>query len=477
MPASVTRRFLTQLLSLLTGAVLLFAAVVVSAQPPGGRGGFGPGGPGGGFGGFGGRGAAAPPVTPEAVPLPTEWRLVDGPGPMFNSDPSHLPGHAPDDYDYLRLEFFVSGMANDEPYTTRVVIRTPGEDQDFSGLVLAESMHSSGAAHMFEFSAVYIMDAGHAAVEILTTSPQQFVDFNAARYSDLVVPQTEANMIIAQIGASIKSDSGPFGGSVRKMVLGGTSMSSQTMAVYMTDHDRLRLPNLEQIYDGYFPTSNGNDMDRVDVPLIQMPTMHEVTGNITRRDDGDEPGNQYRNYEWSANGHVDSRDNIRLIPNPCEYPRSMLPEQAFWSVSLHHLFQWVDEGIVPPKADRIWKDRNVTNDGSPMALDEHGNPLGGIRSPYVDVPVASYHPVNVAADPAPAEVSEWIQNNVGGAGIMCRLSAYQLPFSDEKLRELYGTPRAYRRAFEASLDELEEAGWSLPVYHDIIMGDAEAIDF
>jgi len=35
----------------------------------------------------------------------------------------------------------------------------------FSGLVLAESMHSSGAAHMFEFTSGYLMSAGHGAVE------------------------------------------------------------------------------------------------------------------------------------------------------------------------------------------------------------------------------------------------------------------------------------------------------------------------
>ena len=57
------------------------------------------------------------------------------------------------------------------------------------------------------------------------------------------------------------------------------------------------------------------------------------------------------------------------------------------SVALHHLSQWVDKGTVPPRADRILVDRNAANDGSLMALDEHGNPKGGIRNPYVDVPV------------------------------------------------------------------------------------------
>jgi hypothetical protein len=112
-----------------------------------------------------------------------------------------------------------------------------------------------------------------------------------------------------------------------------------------------------------------------------------------------------------------------------------------------------------------------------MALDENGNPVGGIRSPYVDVPVASYAPVNVAADPAPAVVSDWVQATAGGAGIMCRLSAYQESFPAEKLRSLHGNPRNFRRAFETSLDALETQGWSLPVYRDLILADAAAVDF
>jgi hypothetical protein len=60
---------------------------------------------------------------------------------------------------------------------------------------------------------------------------------------------------------------------------------------------------------------------------------------------------------------------------------------------------------------------------------------------------------------------------------MCRLSAYQEPFSRQKLKELYDSPRAYRRAFGESLAALEAAGWSLPEYREIILADAAAIDF
>jgi hypothetical protein len=446
---------------LFSAAALLLLSGVVQAQFGGGR-------PGGGT-----------PVTPEAVPLPDKWEQVTGPGPMYVSDQSHAPGYTPEDFGYKALEYFVSGTANNAPYTTRVVIRRPGNDADYSGLVLAESMHGSGSAHMFEFSAAYIMDAGHIAVEIQTTPPDLQQGFNAARYRALQIQNGQANDILAQVGALIKSQDGPMGNlGVRKMVLGGTSMSAGTLINYLADHPRVRTPDMNHIYDGYFPTSTGADIPRIDVPVIEMPTQLEVQSNVTRRNDGDEPGNQFRLYEFAAIGHVDARDNARLLPNPCEHPLSTIPSQAYWSVSLNHLFRWVDQGIVPPRADRVWLDRNVENDGSQMVLDENGNPVGGIRSPYVDLPTAKYTAGNVAADPLPSEVSEYVAaNGAQGAATMCRLSNYQYSFDAKKLEDLYDSPRGYRKAFEERLNELEAEGWSLPLYRDMILADAAAIDF
>jgi hypothetical protein len=344
--------------------------------------------------------------------------------------------------------------------------------------VLAESMHVSGAAHMFEFTSGYLMDAGHAAVEIVTTSPQQFVAFNAERYGILKIENGQQNEIIAQVGALMRSSKSPLAGPVRKMVMGGTSMSAGTLINYLPAHMVFRTPEMGRIFDGFMPTSNGSTIREIDVPLIQMPTMHEVSTNVTQRQDGDEPGKQYRLYEYAAIGHVDSRDNVRLLPNPCTKPLSTFLTQAYFSVTLHHLLRWVDEGVVPPRAPRILLDRDASNDGSTMALDTQGNPLGGIRNPYVDVPFAKYAPVNTAAEPVIANPSEYVKaNGLQGAQTMCRLSAYQEPFSAAKLRDLYGSPREYVRKFEARLDELEKQGWSLPVYRDVLLADARNVKF
>jgi len=45
------------------------------------------------------------------------------------------------------------------------------------------------------------------------------------------------------------------------------------------------------------------------------------------------------------------------------------------------------------------------------------------------------------------------------------------------MRERYGSPGNYVRIFEERLNELENEGWSLPVYHELIMQDARSIHF
>jgi hypothetical protein len=452
--------------AIVTALTALALAAAVDAQPP--------------------SGAAArtaisgQPTTPTAVALPKLSAEVTGPGPMFDSAPSQAPGLDLAHFKYRTQEYFVSGTAAGRPYTTRVVVRRPADDSKFSGLVLAESMHSSGAAHAFEFTAAYVMSAGHAAVEMLTTSPKQFTDRNSKRYAALAIEDGQANEILAQVGALLKSDRGPFGKlKVRKLVLSGSSMSSGTLINYLPAHGVYRTPDMQHIYDGFMPTSAGQTIMDVDVPLIQLPTMLELENNVPHRQDSDEPGKQYRLYEIAGIGHVDSRDNVRLKPNPCTRELSTVPEQAFMAVGLYHLLRWVDQGIAPPRARRVLLDRDTSNDGSLMALDERGLPVGGIRTVYVDVPVAKYVASSTPIVPLIANPSAWIAANGGaqGAQIMCRLSAYQVPFSKDELRKLYGTPSDYVKKVEARLDELEKQGWSLPVYHDLIVADAKAVQF
>jgi hypothetical protein len=404
------------------------------------------------------------PAEPSAVHLPL-IRLNTGSGPAFDSATSQWPGYDMTHYGYESNEYLISGTAAGAPYRTRLVLRQPADDSRFSGLVVAEAMHPAGQAHAFQHHSVYVMDAGHITAEITTQGWEQIRDFNPARYGELTVANNQVNEVLAQAGALLKSPQGPLADlGVRKVILFGTSASSRILTDYLPAHKVYRTPQMQLIYDGFMPTSNGTSIAPVDVPMIQLPTQHEFENVATARQDSDEPGSQLRVYEFVGMGHLMARNNPRLSADQCTRPITTFPLEPFFSAALHHLLQWVDKGIVPPRAERVLLDRNVDNDGSLMVLDEHGNPLGGIRTPYVDVPVASY----IAGNENTPDST---------VGILCRLSMWEAPFTQDKLRQLYGSPENYVRQFEASLHALEAAGWSQPVFHELLMQDARAVKF
>ena len=151
---------------------------------------------------------------------------------------------------------------------------------------------------------------------------------------------------------------------------------------------------------------------------------------------------------------------------------------AYMSVAFHHVLEWADKGTVPPRADRILVDRNTTNDGSLIALDEFGNPQGGIRSPYLDVPSAKYGFPNEGAVPPTPNTVPWIAER-GEAGIdrLCGQTGYQMRFQDARLKQLYGDKAAYLAKVRQRLDALTSEGWSLAIYREQILDDAAGVDF
>ena len=405
------------------------------------------------------------PSEPVTVAIP-DIEPNNGPGPAYNSALGQWPGHDMAHYNYVADEYIISGNADGEPYKTRLVVRRPQDMSRFSGLVLLEPMHPAGFAHGFEHNSVYLMDAGHIAVEVLTMG-QDHLAFNPARYGDHHFEPRQTTEVLAQAGALIKSASSPIAGEgLRKMILFGTSATSAMLTRYLPAHDIFMQANGEKIFDGFLPTSNGSRILPVDVPTIQMPTQHEYRNVATAVQDGDAPGEQFRVYEFTGIGHLMARHNPRMTPQLCEHKPTEYPLELYFSVALHHLFEWVDKGIAPPRGERILIDRNTDNDGSLMVLDEHGNAVGGIRNPYVDVPFATYIAGNTLADGQDSALAA-----------VCFLSVYEERFSRNKLRELYGSKANFLRQFEANLDAQEDAGWSLPVYHDLIMADAEAVEF
>jgi len=425
--------------------------------------------------------SAAPQVV---APIATVSAEITGPGKFYETLMELKPSDDLAHFNYVTKEYFVSGTANGQPYKTRIVIRKPADNSRFSGLVLAESMHPSGNPWMFHFTHVYSMSSGHIGVEVLTTATQGFSDFNAERYKDFQLANGQTNEILAQVGALLRSkqNDNPLAGlTVRKMILAGSSASAAVVVNYMPAHMVYRLADMKPIYDGFLPTSNGSNIPSVDVPTIQVPTMREVfQGNGPTRIDSDMPGSQLRIYEFAGIAHIDSRDAAAYYPDPCKNPISRFPLAVYMSVALHHLFEWTDKGTLPPHADRYYVDYNTANDGSLFALDEFGNVKGGIRNPYVDVPIKSYHVPNAGSDPPIKNPHPFLAARGEAAQAqLCGLANYELPLTAAQLKKLYRDKKDYQSKVAQRYDELVKEGWalSLPMLRDVVIGDAAKASF
>jgi hypothetical protein len=423
------------------------------------------------------------PANPVSVPMPA-FREVTGPGVMFAALQQLPAGEDLAHYKYIVKEYFVSGTAQGQPYTTRILIRRPSDPKKFSGIVVAEPMHFTGNSWMFHFAHTYAMSQGHISLEIVTGNVPLFTGANADRYKSLDIKDGQTNDILAQAGALVKSGrkDGPLEGlPMRRMVLMGTSWSAAAVLAYLPAHKVYRTADRKPIFDGFLPTSVGgaSPVMKVDVPVIHMPTMTEVvadaaTGNKYRRPDGDAPGDQFRIYEVAGMAHIDSRTNLIYVPDPCKYPVSRFPQGLGISIGLDQLIQWVDKGKVPPRAAPVVVDNDTKNDGSVLALDANGNPKGGVRNTYVDVPVNRYVSPN-EANPSPIRNPSPL-TAVAGVPLFCSIAGYEAPLSSQQLKSLYKSEKDYQSKVEQSANQLMKAGWLPAVYRELIVGDARKVE-
>ena len=364
----------------------------------------------------------------------------------------------------------MSGSANGAPYTTRIIVRRPTDTSAFSGVVVSEALHAGGRSLIFEWSRVSILTRRHMFVEVVH-SPANIgllKTFNADRYASLGIATGQTNEILAQVGMLVKSGTGPFAAAyrVRHVTLMGTSASSGTVRNYLADHPNLRLANGGAIFDGFLLTStNGNvPLPIVDVPMIQMPTQTEVVtwaemGIAYRRPDSDEPGNRFRLYEVAGMPHNNSRDSPGFANDPCTLPVTDFPAGAFTALALNYLVDWIANGKTPPHAPPIAVDQDPANDGSHLALDEHGNATGGIRNVWVDVPIATH--------------GVFGKGKTTATDRLCLLAGTKVPLAADTLKKLYPRRDQYATAVGRRLGELIAQGWFLPEYADMVRRDAQ----
>ena len=430
------------------------------------------------------------------VPLPT----VIGPIPVTDTsypfmDRMGPPREAAQKAGYVEEEFFVSGMANvyqwdangnavvrtpNAPYTTRIIVRRPGNLHKFSGTVWVEPLNPTLAIdldRMWQLHYEQILRDGDAYVGI-TAKPIAIValqNFDPVRYGSLSManplppdqqtcgrlpgepgysPNTSKLYengliwdIISQVGAALKSSESPIGAPAMRAYGEGWSQTGGYSVRYFNTFGPMALMgDGSRVYDGWLiggatgatainqcaapvpATDPRSQFLPHGVPVIWLRTQGDFFSFAYRRADSDAPGDQFRLWELAGPTH----DSITIFqnfapdadiikagvtpPNPavCNYQYiTDLPYEYNFNAAAQALKAWVVDGIAPPHADRMVYDPSGNN-----VLDQYGNALGGVRTPYLDVPIWTYH---MGAGPV----------------FTCLVLGYKTPLSPDVIQQLY----------------------------------------
>lgn len=288
--------------------------------------------------------------------------------------------------------------------------------------------------------------------------------------------------IYSQVGAWIRSNdpSNPLtyhgangrsddrqGGAVRHVYGFGYSQTGGFMYDYINAVQLLVVQaDGKSMYDGYVvavaggafaglypinqcePVPPVNDPRRqfkdVGVPIIHVMSQSDyLLGIASRRADSDVFPDQYRGYEMAGAAHAtpdelyysaapaDIIEAGRAVPPlSCnEGPRSRFPSSIFFDAIVRNLEAWVGDGVAPPHADPI-----LVQNGAGV-LDQFGNVVGGLRSPFLDVPT-----------------STWFGSSTGAS--FCFIAGHEVPFDAARLSELYPSHGAYVNAVAGDVREL-----------------------
>jgi hypothetical protein len=121
----------------------------------------------------------------------------------------------------------------------------------------------------------------------------------------------------------------------------------------------------------------------------------------------------------------------------CASPVNAGPQHVTLDAAIAALERWVRTGKPPRKAPRL----EMTTDPVAFVLDEHGNVRGGIRTPWVDAPIAT------------------LSGEGQSGGGFCGIFGTTMLFDDAKLAELYPSRKAFVKRYKKSMKRALKKGF------------------
>ena len=381
------------------------------------------------------------------------------------------------------------------PFRTRLIVRRPAKpDASRATDAVFEALHPAGdMASAWPRTGRTILREGMTWIGVTQDvfGLRALKGFKPERYADLDIPEPGLGFdIVARIAAWLRGPESPLP-EFAQLYMTGASFTGTFQRVFIGDgfHARARRPDGGPAIDGYLiqissgafmlggyhalsdgtPVPPAGDRRRtippLDVPVIEILSEGEAETNAgSRRHDSDAPDDRYRLYEVPGAAHMTAHDAgplaLPVVETPSDFPMDMLVGGA-----LLNLRRWVTQNVPPPRAERLQtlSDRDAgprgrRDEAFPLRRDEHGNAVGGLRSPWVDLPIASYYPHSTprSQDGPPRDPSARIR--LEPADVADLMGCMTL-FPPEKLKALYGTPERFDRKLDAALQRMVNARW------------------
>jgi len=377
------------------------------------------------------------------------------------------------------------------PYKTRILVYRPIDPKGFKGTVVVEWLNVSGGleappdwitthTEMVRDGMIWVgVSAQYLGVEESTGGilPLALKQANPARYGTLLHPGDSFSYdMFSQAGQALRlpPETNPLGDAkVKRVIAIGESQSAFRLVTYVN-----AVHPLAQVYDGYFVHSRGGSgapLSQAPLPTIPTPTPTFIRTDLgvpvltfqtetdvtaldffpARQDDG----KTFRLWEVAGTAHADLYTLIRGLqdigdspdvvgvaevasPIPgiidCDSAVNAGPQHWVADAAIAALERWVRTGKPPRSAPRL-----EVRPGPPVtfARDEHGNALGGIRTPWVDVPIATLSGEGQSGDG------------------FCFIFGTTKLFDEAKLAALYPTRRAYVKPYKKSMKRALKRGF------------------
>jgi hypothetical protein len=412
-------------------------------------------------------------------------------------------------YGYREQEYFFAGEAKTfppsvlppAPYRSRMIVWTPVDPARFNGTTIVEWAHVSDFGQ-FELTvelnllSPLLEGAGYAFVLVSAEEDPE-------RYGALEHPGDAYSFdIFSQALQAIKYPSGnaPLGELVSRFVIATGFQPSIDKWFPVGAPDPASFTTPLGIYgplNAYL--ANGADQEArladaflidaaapaAEPPEYRVPTLHHLDESAIRRTPAPDSANHVT-WEVIGAAHVDRwagdhvrvpsstprakltraeeeerrdrSDNFGQVPDaggavcsPGPTTGSQFPRRFTLNSALVGLQQWLETGIRPPAAPRAQRVGHIPESPSEkLSRDLDGNAIGGLRSPLIDVPIASYD----------------------GEG--CVQAGTTVPLPVERLAVLYPNHESYVQQLLLATDEAVNNGFLLCQDAEIIMRKASA---